>query len=87
MGSEFSVKPSFANQVFPPKKAWSVLFFAGFLVSCVAEMTLIIHATNISLFYFEAIGYGPGFAISVTLLIAGNIMMFVDYKMTKPQRV
>lgn len=84
--SELSAKPFFTNQNYLPKKSWSVLFLAGCLVSCVAEIILIIHATNVSLFYFEVLGYGLGLATSVGLLIAGNLMMLVDYNMTKPQR-
>lgn len=44
---------------------------------------LIVHVANISLFYFEALGYGLGLATSITILIAGNMILLVDYKMTK----
>lgn len=74
------------NLVNSSRKIGDLVFFVGIVISCFAEIALIGYAINLPhLYYHGVLGDGLDFNTSLTLLIIGNLILFVEYKLKKSQ--
>lgn len=68
----------------PLQKISDLVFFGGLIISCFSEIALIGYAINLPYLYYRGVlGDGLDFNTSLALLIIGNLILFVEYKLKK----
>jgi hypothetical protein len=74
------------NSVNSSRKIGDLVFFLGIVISCFAEVALIGYVINLPhLYYHGVISDGLDFNTSLMLLIIGNLILFVEYRLKKSQ--
>lgn len=69
-----------------PRRISDLAFFGGLIISCFSEIALIGYAINLPHLYYSGIlADGLDFSTSLMLLVIGNVILFVEYKLKKSQ--